>query len=86
MKCITVTLLAQLIFISYASAIQWDHSIYMDDNYRLLWKEQAPDITFEVQVRTFGYIGFGFSRDGTRSGADMAIGWIDHGKAIFQVS
>lgn len=83
MKCV---LLVQLFLVSVVSAIQWDHSINVDENYRLLWNVQAQEITFEVQVRTLGYIGFGLSRDGTRSGADVALGWVDHGKAIFQVS
>lgn len=72
----------------------WDHSVNLNDDYRLLWtvnKPQQPqygqqEITFEVQVRTLGYIGFGFSRDGSRAGADLVIGWVDHGQTYFQVS
>lgn len=72
----------------------WDHSVNLNDDYRLLWtvnKPQQPqygiqEITFEIQVRTLGYIGFGFSRDGSRAGADLVIGWVDHGQTYFQVS
>lgn len=66
-------------------SVQWDHSIYLNDDFRLLWTVQSQDVTFEVQVRTLGYVGLGFSRDGSRSGADIAIGWIDHGQTFFQV-
>lgn len=73
----------------------WDHSINLNDDYRLLWTVNRPqqsshfgaqEITFEVQVRTSGYIGFGFSRDGSSAGADVVIGWVEHGQTYFQVS
>lgn len=69
-----------------AAASQWDNTVNLDENFRLLWNIRDQDITFEVQVRTLGYFGLGFSRDGTIYGADMAVGWIDHGHAYFQVS
>lgn len=64
----------------------WDHIVNLDENYQLLWKVREPDIVFEVQVRTRGYVGFGFSRDGTIYGADIFIGWIDNGHTFFHVS
>lgn len=72
----------------------WDHAVNLNDDYRLLWTVNRPqpashfdaqEITFEVQVRTQGYIGFGFSRDGSRTGADIVIGWVEHGQTYFQV-
>lgn len=84
--------------------IHWDHSVNLNDDYRLLWTVSKPqkqlqqqqllgtlhpssnEVTFEVQVRTLGYIGFGFSRDGDRAGADIVIGWVDQGQTYFQVS
>lgn len=65
--------------------IHWDHSVHINDDYRLLWSARSQDITIEVQVRTLGYIGLGFSRDGDRAGSDVAIGWIDKGQTYFQV-
>lgn len=65
---------------------QSDHVIDFDENYRLLWQVRSEDIVFEVQVRTLGYVGLGFSRDGTLQGADLVIGWVDQGQAFFQVS
>jgi hypothetical protein len=64
---------------------QWDHKIDLDENYRLLWSVKQQDIIFEVQVKTLGYVGLGFSRDGTIYGADMAVGWVEQGHAYFQV-
>ena len=64
----------------------WDHVVDLDQNFQLLWTVREPDIIFEVQVKTHGYIGFGFSRDRTIYGADVFIGWIDNGHTFFHVS
>lgn len=71
-----------------ASAARWSHSTMLSPDYRLLWSlgPGPQDITFELQVRTLGYVGFGFSKDGRMAGADMIIGWVDHGQVYFQVS
>uniref|UniRef100_A0A182MXP0 DOMON domain-containing protein n=1 Tax=Anopheles dirus TaxID=7168 RepID=A0A182MXP0_9DIPT len=71
--------------LSVVSGAHWDHAIFLDDDYRLLWSITGQDITFEVQARTHGYIGLGFSKDGTIYGADMVIGWVDQGQVHFQV-
>lgn len=63
-----------------------DHSVDLDENYRLMWQIKEQDIIFEIQVRTLGYVGLGFSRDGSLYGADVVIGWVDQGQAYFQVS
>ncbi|XP_058125969.1 MOXD1 homolog 2-like [Anopheles ziemanni] len=70
--------------LSLASAAHWDHAVFLDDDYRLLWSITGQDITFEVQARTKGYIGLGFSKDGTIYGADIVIGWVDQGQVHFQ--
>lgn len=73
------------IFVSAVIGIHWDHSVFLNDDYRLLWSTKYQDITFEIQVRTLGYVGFGFSLNGHKLGADVAIGWIDNGQTYFQV-
>uniref|UniRef100_A0A182Q743 DOMON domain-containing protein n=1 Tax=Anopheles farauti TaxID=69004 RepID=A0A182Q743_9DIPT len=81
-----LALLVLLSVVSLAvSGAHWDHAIFLDDDYRLLWSITGQDITFEVQARTHGYIGLGFSKDGTIYGADMVIGWVDQGQVHFQV-
>lgn len=116
---IQILVIQSTIFLSAVIGIHWDHSINLDDDYRLLWSISKPqtssfstlhqdkhhqsqqryqqqqhlqthqssnqEITFEIQVRTLGYIGFGFSWDGRTSGADIVIGWVDNGQTYFQV-
>ncbi|EDS29621.1 dopamine beta hydroxylase [Culex quinquefasciatus] len=65
-------------------ASQWDHIVDFDPNYRLLWTSNTQDITFEIQARTLGWVGMGFSHDGTLADSDVAIGWIDQGHVYFQ--
>lgn len=80
-----------LIFLSLMTArslsddMEWDHSVDLDENFRLLWRVKEPDIVFEMQVKTLGYIGFGFARSEYIYGADMVVGWIDK-HTFFQVS
>lgn len=69
-------------------AAHWAHSADLSPDYRLLWTLGSQEITFEVQVRTLGYIALGFARgdEVSVSGADMVVGWVDNGQVYFQVS
>lgn len=80
-------------FVPVTLAIQWDHSAHLDDAFRLLWSVRPGHITFEMQVRTHGYVGLGFARnagsggggvDEERAGADVVVGWVDRGQTYFQ--
>lgn len=85
-KVKVLILAAILIAQSQADQI-WDHAVYLNEDYLLQWTVKEPDILFEVQVKAHGYVGFGFSRDGTTIyGADVFIGWIDEGHIFFYVS
>ncbi|XP_065076570.1 MOXD1 homolog 2-like [Ochlerotatus camptorhynchus] len=64
--------------------VEWDHMVDFDHNYRLLWTANSQDIMFEMQVRTHGYAGLGFSRDGTLADSDIVIGWNEQGNVHFQ--
>lgn len=84
---VTIVLLFQFVYLySAVIGINWDHSVYLNDDYLLLWSTKEQEITFEVQVKTTGYFGLGFSKDGRRHGSDIVIGWIDNGQTYFQVS
>lgn len=83
---IIILLLVALVQIVNCYNFQSDHTVDLDENYRLLWQIKGDDIIFEIQVRTLGYVGLGFSRDGSLYGADVVIGWVDQGQAFFQVS
>lgn len=116
----TVLLLQSILLFSAVIGIRWEHSVDLNDDYRVLWtisklpsmsqqqqqllahtqqqqlqqqqhQQQSylphlTEITFEIQVRTLGYIGFGFSPDGQRAGSDLVIGWVSDGKTYFHVS
>lgn len=66
--------------------IIWDHTVDLDDNYRLLWQVAGPDIIFEIQVKTQGVVGFGFARNDFIYGADVVVGFVEGEKIVLQVS
>lgn len=82
------SVLCGLCIVKLACSARWSHSAMLSPDYRLLWSlgPGPQDITFELQVRTLGYVGFGFSKDGRVAGADMIVGWVDKGQVYFQVS
>lgn len=82
---ILVILLSLMTARSLSDEMEWDNSVDLDENFRLLWRVRQPDIVFEMQVKTHGYIGFGFARSDKIYGADMVVGWIDK-HTFFQVS
>ena len=65
-------------------------SLDQDSNYRLSWTfDPATQImTFFLQAKTTGWIGFGISPyTGQMPGSDVIIGWVDQsGKAHLQAS
>lgn len=79
------TIIATTSSMSVHDAMKFDHIVDLDENFRLLWTVREPDIVFEVQVRTLGYIGFGFSRSDFIYGSDIVVGWVDK-HTSFQVS
>lgn len=87
--------LAPLVWLTVASvvltnvrAVHWDHAAQLTDDFRLLWNIKRSDITFEMQVRTHGYVGLGFARSADRrAGADVIVGWVDDaGQTFAQVN
>lgn len=81
-----ITIVLQAV-ISHVAGIEWEHSAVLDNNFLVLWTPSERDVTFEVQVRTPGYVGLGFTKDGSQMDADMVIGWVDNnGQVHLQVS
>ena len=70
--------------------ISFHVSLDQDSNYRLSWTYDAAEqkMTFDLQAKTTGWIGFGISPyTGQMPGSDVIIGWVDKsGKAYLQVS
>ncbi|XP_070572376.1 DBH-like monooxygenase protein 1 homolog [Ptychodera flava] len=64
----------------------YTHNVVLDGNedYHMYWKFDDEKITFEVHVRTTGWVGFGFSPNGGMPGSDMVVGWVlDNGEVKF---
>jgi hypothetical protein len=57
------------------SASQGKRTETLDDDgkYILAWEVDGDTITFEVEVETTGYVGFGISPFGSMTGADIFI-------------
>ena len=85
LSAVLLVLVGLLASSQQVQGLQWDNSVDMDEEFRLLWNIKGSEITFEVQVATLGYVGIGFSPNGAMDNADMAIGWVDQGQAYFQV-
>lgn len=85
-QCKYILIFLKLFLIICVSGVRWENAVNLNDDFRMLWNVVDREVTFEVQVRTLGYIGLGFSRDGLLSGSDIVIGWISQGQTYFQVS
>ena len=88
---VVVVLLAlpQLASCSLAdSSSDFPNALSLDpqENYKIFWKYDDTTITFEVKVKTQGYVGFGVSPNGGMAGSDMVIGWVQDDEVIFKVS
>ncbi|XP_011494981.1 PREDICTED: MOXD1 homolog 2 [Ceratosolen solmsi marchali] len=83
--CLNKILLAFIILTQLVSSIEWKYSALLDNNFLMLWTPGDNDVTFEVHVKTAGYIGFGFMRNSDHDSIDIVIGWIDNdGQAHLQ--
>lgn len=86
MKAVIATCLL-LLFVTGVVSVEWKHSAVLDNNFLVLWTPGERDVMFEIQVKTLGYVGLGFTRDDGTVGADMVIGWVDNnGQLHLQVS
>ncbi|CAF4730824.1 unnamed protein product, partial [Rotaria sp. Silwood2] len=65
---------------SISPFIQYKHSIELEDNVADLWwtlDDVEREITFELHVKTTGWISLGISPAGGMKGADIGVGWVD---------
>ncbi|XP_023665921.2 DBH-like monooxygenase protein 1 homolog [Paramormyrops kingsleyae] len=69
-----------------SSGIGFKHSAILDSHgkYRIKWKHHETTITFEMEVETTGYVGFGFSPNGEMALSDIVIGGVENGKPYIQ--
>lgn len=86
-QCTYFLVVLELFYFVCVGGVRWDNDVYLNEDFRMLWTVEAGrNVTIEVQVRTLGYIGLGFSNDGKLEGSDVAIGWVNQGQTYFQVS
>lgn len=71
-----------------SSGRSYPHRVVLDPEgkYWLLWGRQGERLAFRLEVRTNGYVGFGFSPTGTMAAADIVVGGVAHGRPYLQVS
>lgn len=57
-----------------------------EGKYGLSWGPRDGRLAFRLEVRTAGYVGFGFSPTGAMAAADIVVGGVAHGRPYLQVS
>uniref|UniRef100_A0A8D0W355 DOMON domain-containing protein n=1 Tax=Sus scrofa TaxID=9823 RepID=A0A8D0W355_PIG len=55
-----------------------------EGKYWLNWGPQGGRLAFRLEVRTAGYVGFGFSPTGAMAAADIVVGGVAHGRPYLQ--
>ncbi|XP_023242130.1 DBH-like monooxygenase protein 1 homolog [Centruroides sculpturatus] len=65
------------------STENWNRYLKLDRNYEVWWSVEGEWVTFQVEVATRGWIGFGISPNGGMASSDLVIGWVNNGKAWF---
>ncbi|GAB1294986.1 DBH-like monooxygenase protein 2 [Apodemus speciosus] len=71
-----------------SSGRSYPHRVVLDPEgkYWLRWGRQGERLAFRLEVRTNGYVGFGFSPTGTMAAADIVVGGVAHGRPYLQAS
>ena len=62
---------------------------WLGKDFLIKWEtnDTKQSIKFSIEVKTKGWIGFGFSKHGIKTEVDMVIGWVDdRGVSSFYVS
>ncbi|XP_001506243.3 DBH-like monooxygenase protein 1 [Ornithorhynchus anatinus] len=64
----------------------YPHGALLDGQgrYRLGWGRRGSVLDVLLEVRTAGYVGFGFSPTGRMASADMVLGGVDRGRPYLQ--
>ncbi|KAK3586445.1 hypothetical protein CHS0354_001827 [Potamilus streckersoni] len=70
--------------ISPTEPFKYSTRVDNDGNYLLFWNFNDTHITFEVHVKTHGYVGFGLSDNGNMYPADVVVGWVKDGATHFK--
>lgn len=70
------------------SGRSYPHRALLDaeGKYWLGWGQRGSRLAVRLEVRTAGYVGFGFSPTGTMAAADIVVAGVAHGRPYLQVS
>lgn len=70
------------------SGLTFPHRTLLDSEgkYWLSWGPRGDRLAFRLEVRTAGYVGFGFSPTGAMAAADIVVGGVAQGRPYLQVS
>lgn len=91
MGSIEVYLFVLSYFVTGLKANEWNHETWLDphEKFHVKWTNDyaSKTITFFVEVKTRGWIGFGLSPNGGMKNSDIIIAWVDDndGKTYFHV-
>jgi len=59
---------------------EFDNRQQLDKVYTVSWKVENPDIIFQVEAQTLGWVGLGFAPGSAMTDGDLVIGGVKEGK------
>ncbi|KAK3701369.1 hypothetical protein QZH41_008747 [Actinostola sp. cb2023] len=88
-KCLILVQLFATTFVAASLDTEYTNSAYLDEKetFKLHWKidDTKKEISFAVQVKTLGWVGFGISAGtGNMVGSDVVIGWVKDNKGYLK--
>lgn len=86
-RSVLVLFTAFWFYASFSHGSGFRHSTILDPHgkYHLKWRFDRGTITFEIEVETTGYVGFGLSPNGAMALSDIVIGGVTDGRPYLQV-
>ncbi|XP_029532799.1 DBH-like monooxygenase protein 1 homolog [Oncorhynchus nerka] len=85
-RSVLVLFTAFWFYASFSHGSGFRHSTILDPHgkYHLKWRFDRGTITFEIEVETTGYVGFGLSPNGAMALSDIVIGGVTDGRPYLQ--
>ncbi len=96
--CVVIQLIISLVVLENCNSISsplkpfatYKHTTQLEADIADLWwtvDDNDREITFELHIKTTGWIALGISPAGGMKGADIGLGWVDQtGRVHFQVT
>jgi hypothetical protein len=82
----TIMLFALLIYNAHSELFSRTIDVWRDWSFIVTWiiDTSAQTITWDIKVKSYGWVGVGLSRSMTMKYANMVVGYIANNKAIVQ--